>query len=62
MKSIAGSIVVLAGAIIMGLRSEEIPDEPLPTLFALGLTVIGLALVFLTGGSEHDTKNMKDAG
>lgn len=47
MKSIAGSIIVLAGALIMGLSSKDIPDEALPTLTSLGLILIGLGVVFV---------------
>ena len=32
MKSIAGSIIVLAGAFVMGLASKDIPNNALPTL------------------------------
>jgi hypothetical protein len=46
MKSIAGSIVVLAGSFIMGLAAKEIPNEALPTITSLGLMVIGLTIVF----------------
>jgi hypothetical protein len=52
MKSIAGSIVVLAGALIMGLASKEIPNQPIPTIFSFGLVTIGLILVF--SGSRHN--------
>ena len=58
MKSIAGAIVVLAGALIMGLASEDIPKEALPTLSSLGLIVIGLVLVFT--GARSQSSNTKE--
>jgi hypothetical protein len=50
MKSIAGSVIVLAGALVMGLASKDIPTNPLPTLTSLGLMLIGLIVVFTDGG------------
>ena len=58
MKSIAGSIVVLAGALIMGLASEDIPNQALPTLSSLGLIVIGLLTVF--AGVKPQPSNTKE--
>jgi len=47
MSSIAGAIIVLAGALIMGLAADRMPNEPLPTLTSFGLIVLGLVVVFL---------------
>ena len=58
MKSIAGAIVVLAGALIMGLASKEIPKEVLPTLSSLGLIGIGLFVVFT--GARSQSSNTKE--
>ena len=52
MKSIAGSIVVLAGAILLGMIYEDIPREPLPTLVSFGLMIVGLFFVF-RGGEDR---------
>jgi hypothetical protein len=49
MRSIAGSVIVLAGALVMGLASRDIPTQPFPTLTSLGLIVIGLVTVFAGG-------------
>ena len=53
MKSIAGSVIVLAGAVLMGLTSKQFPEE-LPPIISLVLIVIGLVLVF-RGGSANET-------
>ena len=53
MKSISGSIVVMAGALIMGLASEDIPNEMMPTVVSLGLIGVGLYLVF-TGDKDRN--------
>ncbi len=49
MRSIAGSVVVLAGALVMGLASNNIPNAALPTLTSLGLILIGLLTVLFSG-------------
>ena len=46
MKSVAGAIVVLAGAVIMGLAHEDIGNDHGVTLASLGLMIIGLIIVF----------------
>ena len=46
MKSIAGSVVVLSGAVLFGLAKEDVPREPLPTLVSFALLAVGLFLVF----------------
>ena len=38
----------------MGLSSEDIPNESLPTLSSLGLIVIGLILVFTASTNKTD--------
>ena len=53
MKSIAGGIVVLAGAVLMGLATDDVPGKMLPTVMSVGLIVVGLIVVF-TGGRKHD--------
>lgn len=61
MKSIAGSIVVLAGAILMGLAADEIPNEQLPTLVSIGLVVTGLIVLFTDNRKRHeDLGNLSD--
>ena len=56
MKSIAGSIVVLAGAVLMGLSHENIPNSALLTLSSLVLMAIGLVVVVKQGliGGGHE--------
>ena len=46
MKSIAGAVVVFAGALLMGLAIERIPNDMLPTVTSVGLIAVGLFLVF----------------
>jgi len=55
MKTIAGAIVVLAGSLIMGLSSNDIPNEALPTLMSIGLIILGLVIMFT--GSSSTMKN-----
>ena len=57
MKSIAGSIVVLAGALIMGLAGESVPNEMLQTLTSVGLIAVGLYLVFTGGDRSKDSSS-----
>ncbi len=56
MKSIAGSIVVVAGALIMAIANEQIPKEMLPTVASIGLMAVGLFLVFTGGESGSSGK------
>jgi hypothetical protein len=56
MKSIAGAVVVLAGAVIMGLAAKQIPDYALPTLTSLGLMLLGLIIVFSDKGTRAANK------
>jgi len=46
MKSLSGSIIVLSGAIIMGLCSQKIPNEAIQTLSSMSLMITGLIIVF----------------
>ena len=57
MKSIAGSIVVMAGALIMGLAREDIPREMLPTVISVGLIAVGLYLVITGGDGPKDSSS-----
>ena len=50
MKSIAGSIVVMAGALIMAFADQQIPKEMLQTVTSIALMAVGLFLVFTGGG------------
>ena len=45
-QPIAGALIVLAGALIIGLSSSDIPAKELPTITSLGLIAVGLYLVF----------------
>ncbi len=54
MRSVAGAIVVLAGSLVMGLAFKEIPKEPIPTIFSLGLIVIGLIVIFTDKRTTSD--------
>jgi hypothetical protein len=57
MRSIAGSVIVLAGALVMGLASRDIPTQPFPTITSLGLIVIGLLVVFAGGRASAAGKS-----
>lgn len=45
MKSIAGSIVTLGGAILMTFNSN-IPAAPMETISSLAMIVIGIVIIF----------------
>lgn len=54
MKAIAGSIIVLSGAVLMGLAKDQIPSYMLPTVTSFGLIAVGLFLVFSAGKDSSD--------
>ena len=54
MKSMAGAVVVLAGALLMGLATEHIPNDRLPTVTSVGLIAAGLFLVFRRNDGKAD--------